>query len=407
MASSIFGPYFGMRSSPLACLAAALACVCGTACSDDGRSDGGITAAASGTGGIAEGASGTAGVAPGAGAGAGASTGGSASGTGAPSTAGSSGMMPSTMGASGQGGGNAGGTGANADGGMMPADGGAAMPEDLAPIDPPVADDCITDVSPGDHTFTCQGITFLTMVDELCTQRACGLILDAHGATMSGAVMRTNNRLHELAPPQGYIAVQPTAPSGTWDFAAHPAIMADFIERMIAAFHMNTRRIHVTGFSMGAGVTFWFLCNRPDLVASTGPVTGSSADQVRIEGTDMSCIEALDADWQPRVPILFMSGTSDGALTIEAARARTEGLVSRLGLTGGDEIDGDGSYRRKRWTGDGGMVLDFLEHDYSGVVAGHCIPGPTPDAIYGCTSGDVTLDWGKTILEWFIEHPKP
>ena len=58
-----------------------------------------------------------------------------------------------------------------------------------------------------------------------------------------------------------------------------------------------------------------FLCNRPDLVASTGPVTGSSASQVRVEGTDMPCIEALDADWQPRVPILFMSGTSDGALS--------------------------------------------------------------------------------------------
>lgn len=278
---------------------------------------------------------------------------------------------------------------------------------DLAPIAPPVADDCIRDVSAGDHSFTCQGITFLTMVDPQCTERACGLIVDVHGATMSGEVMRMNNRLHELAPPQGYIAVQPTAPSGAWDFERDPPAIADFMERMIGAFHLNTRRIHVTGFSMGSGVTFWFLCNRPDLIASAGPVTGSSADQVRAQDTGMSCIEALDDTWQPRVPILFMSGTADSALSIAAARRRTDGIVARLGLSGGDQIDGDGQFRRMRWTGEGGMVFDFLEHDYAGLVAGHCIPGPTPDAVYGCTSGNVTLDWGQTILQWFIEHPKP
>jgi hypothetical protein len=121
----------------------------------------------------------------------------------------------------------------------------------------------------------------------------------------------------------------------------------------------------------------------------------------------MPCIESIDGDWQPRVPILFMSGTMDTALTAQAAQARTDGIVSRLGLTGGDEIEGDDDYRRRRWTGSGGMVFDFLTHDYSGAVGGHCIPGPTPDLIYGCTSGGVALDWGQTVLDWFIEHPKP
>jgi poly(3-hydroxybutyrate) depolymerase len=278
---------------------------------------------------------------------------------------------------------------------------------DLAPIDPPVASGCIDDVSAGDHTYTCDGIPFLTMVDEQCTTHACGLIMDVHGATMTGAVMRMNNRLHELAPPKGYIAVAPTEPGGAWDFANQMPILAGFVDQMIAAFHPNTRRIHVTGFSMGSGATFWFLCNRPELIASAGPVTGSSASQVTVASTGMPCIESLDEDWLPRVPILFMSGTLDSALTAEAAQARTDGIVSRLGLTGGDEIEGDASYRRRRWTGADGMVFDFLTHDYSGVVAGHCIPGPTPDLIYGCTSRGVALDWGQTVLDFFIEHPKP
>ena len=293
------------------------------------------------------------------------------------------------------------------DSGMAPDEGAAASSADLYPIEPPVADDCITDVSAGDHTYNCQGITFLTLVDPQCIERACGLIVDVHGATMSGEVMRVNNRLHELAPPEGYIAVQPTAPSGAWDLRGDPPAIADFIERMIAAFHLNTRRIHITGFSMGSGVSFWFLCNRPDLIASAGPVTGKSADQVRVQDTDMSCIEALDSAWQPRVPILFMSGTEDTALSIDAARQRTEGIVARLGLQGGDEVDGDSQWRRRRWTGADAMVFEFLEHDYAGAVAGHCIPGPTPDPIYGCTSGGVTLDWGETVLQFFVRHPKP
>ena len=53
-------------------------------------------------------------------------------------------------------------------------------------IPAPVANDCITDVTPGDHTFVCDGITYLVLVDEQCTRLACGLIFDVHGATMSG-----------------------------------------------------------------------------------------------------------------------------------------------------------------------------------------------------------------------------
>lgn len=54
------------------------------------------------------------------------------------------------------------------------------------------------------------------------------------------------------------------------------------------------------------------------------------------------------------------------------------------------------------------MVFDFLEHDYaSGILAGHCIPGgPATDLIFACTSGGTSLDWGQTVLEWFVEHPK-
>lgn len=281
------------------------------------------------------------------------------------------------------------------------------------PIDPPVADDCITDVSPGDHTFTCSGVTFLVKVTEECTKFACGVIFDVHGATMSGQQMRDNTKLHELAPPLGFITVHPSAtPSntgGTWDLQADPPKVADFLKRTIAAYHVDPKRVHFTGFSQGSAHTFYMLCNHPELLASAAPLSGNSAD--------VSCI---DQNWKPRVPFLFMSGITDSSLAIADFRTRVDGFVEKLGLTGGDVIGSDGHYTRKHWRDAEGRDYDFIEHDYGGqpVLAGHCVPGGTDisgspnnfvlNATTCTTPANVEhLHWGKTALQWFLDHPKP
>jgi pimeloyl-ACP methyl ester carboxylesterase len=281
----------------------------------------------------------------------------------------------------------------------------------MARIEEPKSSGCITDVSPGDHTYSCDGIIYRVMVDEMCTRLACGLIFDIHGAGMSAEIMRANTGLHKLAPSKGYLVVHPSAAPtgiGSWNFETSPPKMADFMFRMIDVFHVDKARIHVTGFSMGAAMTFSFLCSHNDILASTAVVTGQSADQVRAPDGTRKCIDAIDANWQPRVPILFMNGVLDPALTPTLAHARRDGIVSRLSLTGGEKIAGDSHYTRTRWTGMGGMVFDFLEHDYSaeGKLAGHCMPGGTPPNATTCTKGEIKVNWGETALQWFIDHPK-
>lgn len=280
----------------------------------------------------------------------------------------------------------------------------------LAPIPPPVPDDCITKVTAGDHTFTCSGITFLVKVDEMCTRGACGLIFDVHGATMSGLQMRDNTKLHELAPKHGFIVVHPSATpdntGGTWDLTADPPKIVDFFQRMTKAFHTDPKRQHVTGFSQGSAVTFYFMCKHSDLLASTAPISGNSADT--------TCI---NKSWTPRVPFLWMTGTKDLSLTIDTANMRLQTMISELGLTGGMQIDGDGHYTRKKWTGADGMELEYLVHDYGGQFAldGHCVPGGTdvsgsPNNIgvnaCTCTTGDIKINWGPTALKYLMDHPK-
>jgi len=287
----------------------------------------------------------------------------------------------------------------------------SAQDRPMMRIDPPEPAGCITTTAPGDHTFSCGDITYRVMVNEMCTQFACGLIFDVHGAGMSARGTRNNTDLHNLAPSHGYLVVHPSAAPegpGTWSFTDSPPQLADFMSQMMDVFHVDRTRVHMTGFSMGAAMTFALLCTHPDWLASVAVATGSSADQ-GMTPDGRNCIQAIDADWQPRVPIFFMSGLHDPALTAEAAQARTDGLVSRLSLTGGLEVAGDGHYQRRRWTGPDRMVLDFLTHDYdaeSERLGGHCMPGGTAVEATTCTHGEIAIDWGELVLNWFINHPK-
>jgi predicted esterase len=278
------------------------------------------------------------------------------------------------------------------------------------PIAAPVASDCITDVSAGDHKFQCDGITYLVLVDEQCTKRACGLIFDVHGATMSGLQERDNTLLHEMAPQAGFVYVNPSATAnntgGTWDLVNDPPKIAEVLQQVVGAFHVNPKRIHVTGFSQGGVTTFYFLEHHNDILASAAPVAGA------LQGAEWAT-----AEWKPRVPMLVMNGISDEASTIDKSRALIDEIVKGLELTGGKEIEGDGHYSWKKWTGAEGMTLEYIEHDYGGqaVLGGHCIPGGIDVAgsanNFGlnattCTTGDIKLKWGERVLAWFIDHPK-
>ncbi len=276
-------------------------------------------------------------------------------------------------------------------------------------IPAPVANDCITDVTPGDHTFSCDGVTYLVLVDEQCTRLACGLIFDVHGATMSGLQQRDNTLLHEMAPKAGFIYVNPSATSentgGTWNLDSDPPKVAQVLPKVVEAFHVNPKRIHVTGFSQGGFTTLHFLEHHNDILASAAPVAGA-----------LMGAEWANATWNPRVPMLVMNGISDLASTDENSQAMIDQIVAGLALQGGEEIEGDGHYSWKRWTG-ADMVLEYITHDYGGqaVLAGHCIPGGI-DVMgaannFGlnattCTTGDIKLHWGERVLQWFIDHPK-
>ena len=271
------------------------------------------------------------------------------------------------------------------------------------PIGPPVPDDCITDVSAGDHEFSCGEVDFLVMVDERCTRFACGLIFDVHGGTMSGAQMRRNTELHELAPSKGYIVVNPSERNNFWTETHYPTVL-DFMQRIIEAFHVDKNRVHITGFSLGGLMSWWFICNHGELFASAAPAAAA-----------VSCITSEGIE--PEIPILYMNGKKDEISYYEVAEPMRDRLIEALGMKNPRVLAGDDGWEHKRWTNDFDIDFDFVWHDYGGqaVLDGHCLPGGTDTEGIGalgalnamtCTTGDINFHWGELVLQFFLDHPK-
>src|SRR6185312_11119858 len=84
-----------------------------------------------------------------------------------------------------------------------PAGGDAALAD--APTSPPVAAGCITDVSAGDHTFTCGGLQVDARIPAACEAPGCGLILELHGDTGNGLLMDGHTKLRDLGEQHGFI----------------------------------------------------------------------------------------------------------------------------------------------------------------------------------------------------------
>lgn len=278
----------------------------------------------------------------------------------------------------------------------------------VPPSTPPAADGCITDVTPGDHAFSCDGVTYLVMVDPKCVSESCGLIFDLHADLMSAAQMRDSTLLHQSAPPLGYLVVHPSPTAatiaGTWSDAQHYPRVLDFMMRMQRVFRVDPRRVHVSGFGHGADMAQWFMCNHSTLIASAAALSNTRPSA-----------ECFVASWQPRVPYLYMHGALDMITPIERARAMQTALVAQLRLVSEAPFASDPLYTRQRWHDSAGMALEWIEHQYTRpTLGGYCIPGGV-DSLGGgnnllftatsCTT-EGTLRWGDLVLQWFQAHPR-
>ena len=243
---------------------------------------------------------------------------------------------------------------------------------------------------------------------------ACGLILDVHGFSMSGKMEDNNTGLAALGREHGYIVVNPSAtpapPLASWDSGgADDSKLYDFVQQAISAFGVDEKRIHVTGFSQGGGMTWRFICDYSELLASAAP----AALGLSTTGTN-ECFTNGEAPNRV-IPMLYIHGTDDALVDFADATAARDAVVATLGLDEEEVLASDDDFTWTRYTNDAGNLFEFIEHDYAaaaGLIKGHCYPGSVDDELepgqpfgFGCVPPNA-FHWGEEAMKFFIAHPK-
>lgn len=281
----------------------------------------------------------------------------------------------------------------------------------------PVAAGCITDVSPGDHTFTCGGLQTDVRVPAACEAPGCGLILELHGDTGNGLLMDGHTNLRTLGEQHGYIVVAPSGPpwpggpGSTWH-ASNDATLIAITTQFRDVFRVDPNKIHVTGFSRGSFVTWRLLCDHAELFASAAPGGGG-------DGTDFGEVTCFSNNRKPsrNLPIVFLMGQLDQAVGYPSLVQIRDAAIASYGLADSSTVSSDTTYHHDRWSGTGSTtVIETFDHGYAtvpdgpfGSAQGHCIAGSTSDphaAQYAipCKLPN-SFVWGDEVMTFFLAHP--
>ena len=306
-------------------------------------------------------------------------------------------------------------------GGAIDGAGGDARQSDARGVDatPPMPAGCVSDVSSGDHTYACSGLTVDARIPPACQAPGCGLILVLHGDTGTGLLMDAHVKMRELGAQHGYIVLAPTGPDwpgaepgSTWD-DTNDATLVSIVQQFQAVFRVDAKKIHITGFSRGGFVTWRLLCDHADLFASAAPAGAGYGNNFG----EATCFQNTRAPSR-QIPIIFLMGRTDVSVTYSAMQGIRDGAITTYGATGLTVLDSDATYTHNRWTNGSGAVIETFDHAYETVAdgpfasaKGHCIAGSTTDpyaAQYAipCKLPNAFV-WGEQVIAFFQAHPLP
>lgn len=221
---------------------------------------------------------------------------------------------------------------------------------------------------------------------------------------MSADMEDANTGMRALGEANGFVVVQPTANGNpaSWSAADYPKVYAFVLD--VLTLGIDADRVHVTGFSQGGQMTFAMICGWPETFASAAP--GAAAGG---ECFDTGPVPAT------QVSMLQIHGTTDSLVPFSAATAQRDAVIAGYGLGAGTDAGSGTGFTRTRFENAGGVVLEFLQHDFTagGLINGHCYPGSTdPGGLpnqffsFACTPPNAFV-YGTEVMDFFLAHPRP
>jgi hypothetical protein len=109
------------------------------------------------------------------------------------------------------------------------------------------------------------------------------------------------------------------------------------------------------------------------------------------------------------IPVLYAYGKQDAiGGGYDTALTQVDQFVKSHSMTGPKTIAGaDGTnYHRQRWTSAKGNVLEFISHNYTSLLAGHCLPLKGASTLVSCYE-PLDYNWGDEVVLFFKAHPMP
>ncbi len=266
-----------------------------------------------------------------------------------------------------------------------------ALVPDAAPVDYA----CAPTATAGHQKIDCpQGVTMDVEISAACAEGGCGIIFDVPGFTMSADVEDTHTRMRLLAPPLGYVVVQPTT-TGLWGTGQFNDVIWNFALATADRLHTDPDRLHFMGFSQGADLTYLMLCAHADAIASIAPDSGNG------------CFGTAATTPSAERDVLYVQGTADNIQpwVIFGPPVR-DAILATWDFGSGAEFSSGSNYMATRWTTSAGIDFEFWQHGFTdgSLLGGHCLPVPLGSGAFRCD--DPEFDFSNEVLRFFGQHPR-
>lgn len=205
------------------------------------------------------------------------------------------------------------------------------------------------------------------------------LVLSFHGFNSSAAGQESLSGFSALADKEGFIVVYPEGVDAKWRFLDRNGVDVHFIDELLAdvkrRVSVDERRIYANGISNGAQMVWRLACDRPNLFAAVGFVSGSYPGL---------CPE-------PRPPAIIFHGTKDRLLPYNGRGRQMPVRDFARGWVGNEDhlpsAQGEVVFRKGDATGEKWVLGRQSVVLYTLTGKGHSWPGSSMPA--GITSKDI------------------
>ena len=146
------------------------------------------------------------------------------------------------------------------------------------------------------------------------------LLISMHGYNQDINYQRTQTQWESIAKVNNFVVVYPGGINNSWDISGTTDIdfILAIIDEMVKRYDIDRERVYLSGFSMGAMMTYYAMTKIADKIAAFAPVSGYN-------------MAGPDTNSSRPVPIIHIHGTADDVVPYSGVAASLSAWVARDG----------------------------------------------------------------------------